>query len=110
MNATRTPPDLSDVFMAIGELKAGVSGIISRQTEEIQNSAAHRQRIYGRLETIENTLAKNTGDLEEMTPVFKRAQEAEQARKVYKWQARAVLVMLGGALTAGFSWLLKQIG
>lgn len=101
-------PNLYDLFQQLGELKATADNIVARQAEEIQNSATHRERMYRKIDTIEGTLEKNTDKIAEMTPVFERAQAAEHRAKVYKWQGRGVLLLLGGALTAGINWLLKH--
>lgn len=105
---TEREPNLYDVFQQLGELKATADNIVKRQAEEIANSAAHRQRIYRKIETIEGTLKENTNKIAEMTPVFERAEAAEHRRTVYKWQARGLLLMLGSAIGAFVTWLLKQ--
>lgn len=103
-------PNLFDVFQQLGELKATVENIVARQSEEIQKSAVHRERMYEKIEIVEGTLKENTNKIAEMTPVFERAEAAEHARKVYKWQARAALVALGGTLTAIANYFLKHLG
>lgn len=105
---SRGQPNMHDVFRALGQLEATAKSISDRQTEEIANSAAHRQRVYDRLEVMDGKLEKNAVAVEDMMPVFKRAQEAEQQRKVYKWQGRVVFTLIGGAIAAFVSWLLRQ--
>jgi hypothetical protein len=101
---------LDQMSVAIGELTATTKAIADRQAEEIGKSATHRQRVFDRLDGIDSTLGKNTTDISDMMPVFKRAQEAEQQRKVYKWQARGMLILIGGALTAAANYIIRQFG
>lgn len=101
--------DLSGVFRTLGSLESSVTAIERRQAEEIEKSAQHRQRVYDQMDEMKRTLEKNTTEIGDMMPVFKRAEEAEHARKVYKWQGRAVFTLIGGGITAAITYFLKHL-